>query len=119
MAQRTIVQLVSDLSGEELEEGEGRTIGFSYDGAEYTIDLTADEAEQFGEVMADYLNAVTVIGSRSSSSGRSRRSARSGSSSSKEELSNIRVWARENGYEVSDRGRIKSVIVEAYHDANG
>jgi hypothetical protein len=80
MAQRTIVQIVSDLSGEELEEGEGRTIGFSYDGVEYTIDLTADEAEQFDEVMADYINAATAVGGRSSSSGRTRRSSRSRSS---------------------------------------
>ncbi len=30
----------------------------------------------------------------------------------------IRVWARKNGYEVSDRGRIPSEVVEAYHRRN-
>lgn len=119
MAQRTIVRLVSDLSGEELGEGEGRTIGFSYDGSEYTIDLTAEEAEQFDAVMKAYVNAATALGGRSSSSGRTRRESRSRSGGSKEELANIRAWARGRGYEISDRGRIKREIVEAYHAANG
>jgi hypothetical protein len=119
MAQRTVVRLVSDLSGEELVEGEGRTIRFSYDGAEYTIDLTTEEAEQFDEVMADYIDAATVVGGRRSSSRRSRRGSSSSGGSSKEELGNIRAWARANGYEISDRGRIRAEIVEAYHAANG
>jgi hypothetical protein len=118
MAQRTVVQFVSDLSGEELVEGEGRTIRFSYDGAEYTIDLTTAEAEQFDEVMADYIDAATVVGGRRSSSRRSRRGS-SSRGGSKEELGTIRAWARANGYEISERGRIRAEIVEAYHAANG
>ena len=77
MAQRTIVQLVSDLSGEEMDDGEGRTLGFSYDGVEYTIDLTAEETEQFDEVMTDYINAATPVGGRRASAGRTRRSSTS------------------------------------------
>ncbi len=119
MAQRTIVQLVSDLSGEELAEGEGRTIGFSYDGAEYRIDLTSEEAEQFDDIMAEYIDAATVVGGRRASSVRVRRIVKSHTGSSKEELGNIRAWARENDYPVSTRGRIKGEVVEAYHAANG
>ena len=44
MSQRVITQLVSDLTGEEIEDGEGRTVTFGLEGAEYSIDLTDDEA---------------------------------------------------------------------------
>ncbi|WP_458864192.1 Lsr2 family DNA-binding protein [Mycobacteroides abscessus] len=30
----------------------------------------------------------------------------------------IRQWARKNGYEVSDRGRIKAEVVEAFEAAH-
>jgi len=30
----------------------------------------------------------------------------------------IRTWARDNGHEVSERGRIPKAVVEAYHSAH-
>jgi len=33
------------------------------------------------------------------------------------ELAKVREWAKANGYDVGDRGRIKADIVEAYHSA--
>lgn len=36
---------------------------------------------------------------------------------SPEELDAIRVWARDNGHEVADRGRIAAAIIKAYEDA--
>jgi hypothetical protein len=36
----------------------------------------------------------------------------------KEQLEAIRTWARENGYEVSNRGRIKAEIEQAYNEAH-
>ncbi len=44
MARRVTTQLVSDLSGNEIKDGEGETIEFSYRGASYRIDLSAREA---------------------------------------------------------------------------
>ena len=60
MAQRTIIELVSDLSGEELGEDEGRTVNFSYDGVDYTIDLTEAEATEFDHVMEHYTQVKSV-----------------------------------------------------------
>ena len=34
-------------------------------------------------------------------------------------LSDIREWARKNGYKVSDRGRISSEVQAAYDKAHG
>jgi hypothetical protein len=119
MAQRTIVQLVSDLSGDEMQAGEGRTIEFSVDGTSYTIDLTDKEAAGFDKALTMYIEHATKIGG-GSSGGRKRSSStgRSSGGRSKDELANIRAWAQANGYQVSERGRIKQDILDAYHAAN-
>ncbi|WP_198538015.1 Lsr2 dimerization domain-containing protein, partial [Mycobacteroides chelonae] len=39
-------------------------------------------------------------------------------SASKEQLAAIRQWARKHGYEVSDRGRIKAEVIEAFEAAH-
>ena len=59
MAQRTIVQLVSDLSGDEMQAGEGRTVEFAVDGTSYTIDLTDKEAAGFDKALAMYVEHAT------------------------------------------------------------
>ena len=123
MAQRTIVQLVSDWSGEELEEGQGRTIVFAYDGAEYSIDLTEEEAEHLDEVMGEYISVATKISEgrrrtrRTSRSSRQDRSATTHGTTEKPDLAAVREWARAHGYEVSDRGRIRGEVMEAYQAA--
>jgi hypothetical protein len=40
-------------------------------------------------------------------------------SANKGELALIREWAKANGYQIGDRGRIKAEIQEAYHKAQG
>ena len=120
MAQRTVVQLVSDLSGDEMEAGEGRTVEFSVDGTAYTIDLTDEEAAGFDRALAMYVEHATKT-SGGGSSGRKRTSSggKAGSGRSKDELANIRAWAQANGHQVSERGRIKKDVLDAYHAANG
>ena len=54
MAQRTQVILISDLSGNEINDG-GESISFSYRGADYTIDLSEKEAKGFDKAMAMYI----------------------------------------------------------------
>ena len=120
MAQRTIVQLVSDLSGDEMQAGEVRTVEFAVDGASYTIDLTDKEAAGFDKALAMYIEHATKTSGGGSTGGRKRSSSggATGSGRSKDELANIRAWAQANGYQVSERGRIKQDILDAYHAAN-
>ena len=119
MAQRTIVQLVSDLSGDEMQAGEGRTVDFSVDGTSYTIDLTDKEAAGFDKALAMYIeHATKTSGGGAGGRKRSSSGARSGSGRSKDELANIRAWAQANGHQVSERGRIKQDVLDAYHAAN-
>lgn len=112
MAKRTIEVLTSDLSGDEMKPGEGRTIEFSVDGKDYSIDLTDKEAAGFDKAIAMYVEHATKLGGRRSVGGSSRRSG--GSGRSKEELADARAWLKQNGHQVSDRGRIKQELLDIY-----
>jgi len=110
MARKVVHQLVDDISGSVLEAGEGETVSFSVDGRSFEIDLSATNAAALREVFAPYVAAGRrVAGGRSS-----RRRGGSSRRGASEELSAIRAWARENGYKVSNRGRVSAAIVAAY-----
>lgn len=115
MAKKTIEIITSDLSGEELERGQGETIIFSVGGADYSVDLTDAEAKDFHAAFDKYVKVATK---RSSAGRGGPRKGTSGSGRSSEELAHIRTWANENGHQVSERGRIKAEILEAFDRAN-
>lgn len=117
MAQKVITMLVSDLSGDELEAGQGETIDFSYRGRDYSIDLTEKEAAGFDKAIAMYIEHSTKLGGRTRAAATGTRKP-SASGLSKEELANIRSWAAQNGHEVAPRGRVRAEVIEAYHAAN-
>ncbi|RMI32585.1 histone-like nucleoid-structuring protein Lsr2 [Nocardia stercoris] len=119
MAQKTIVEIYDDLSNEPIDTDivPNPTISFAVDGVEYEIDLGAKNRDEFYAVLKRYTaNARKVSGAR-----RARKTeVRTGSSAgklSKAELNKIRDWAKENGRQVSTRGRLSSELVEAYRQA--
>ncbi|MET0820624.1 MAG: Lsr2 family protein [Aeromicrobium sp.] len=114
MAKKTIEVITSDLSGEELEPGQGETIRFSIGGSDYSIDLTDAEADELRSTFDKYVKVASRASSRGTQS-TSRKS--SGSGRTPEELAHIRAWAKENGHTVSERGRIKSEVLEAFDAA--
>ncbi|MDO5635482.1 MAG: Lsr2 family protein [Micrococcus sp.] len=111
MAQRTRIEIdfVSDLSGLDLG-AEGQTVTFGFMGVQYEIDLSPSEAEEFHTVMDRYISNGRRVGGRRTSGS---------ASSRKEDLTKMREWARANGYQVADRGRISREIRDAYANANG
>lgn len=113
MASRVVTQLISDLSGTEIEDGGGETVQFAYRGTDYVIDLTTDEAAQFDAAMASWLEHATQQGRgrRPSGGGRSRSA---GASDAKA----VREWAREQGLDVPARGRIPAEVRAQYGAAN-
>lgn len=113
MAQKVLVSLVDDLDGSEADE----TVEFGLDGISYQIDLSASNAEELRDSLAQYIEHARRSG------GRKRAAARPGGVSrpaavDREQNQAIRAWARKNGYAVSDRGRIPTEVVEAYHKQN-
>jgi hypothetical protein len=116
MAKKTIEIITSDLSGEELEAGQGKTITFSVGDSAYSIDLTDAEAKEFHDSLSKY---TSVAARRSGRPAQTRKSSgSSGSGRTSEELAHIRAWAKANGHEVSERGRIKAEIIEAFDKAD-
>ncbi|UUV32304.1 Lsr2 family protein [Amycolatopsis roodepoortensis] len=115
MAQQVLVSLVDDIDGTEADE----TVEFALDGVTYQIDLSADNAEELRDALAQYVEHSRRAG------GRKRRAvvgtaalspvSKAPTLADREQNQAIRAWARKNGYEVNDRGRIPSEIVEAYH----
>lgn len=112
MAQHYKIQYIDDLDGTELGT-EANSISFAFEGKEYSIDLSDENAERFREVMEPYMKVATRV-----SGGRAKPARKAQSKSSSGGTKAIRDWARENGYTVSDRGRIPADVVEAYTQAN-
>jgi nucleoid-associated protein Lsr2 len=109
MAQKVQVILVDDLDGGEAEE----SVSFSLDGVSYEIDLSAENAEALREAIAPWVGHARKVGGR----GRGRTAGR-GRASAKTDLGDVRAWARENGYQVSDRGRVSAEVMSAYEGAH-
>lgn len=112
MAQRRIVELIDDL--DQTKIGEGGTLTFALNGATYEIDLNSANEDKLREALAPFMKAgrrVRPIRSRRTSS------PDRDASPSSDERSAIRAWARDNGYSVSDRGRIAADIVAAFRES--
>lgn len=107
MAQRVEVILEDDIDGGKAAE----TIQFGLEGVTYEIDLNEKNAAQLRKSLDAYIEAGRRV------SGRRRRTGAANASARREELGKIRAWARENGHDVADRGRISASIREAYAKA--
>ncbi len=107
MATKTNVVLVDDLDGSEAEE----SVKFGLDGVSYEIDLSSKNAAKLRKEFASYVSSARRVGGRATR-GRAAKPARG--SARKPETAEIRAWAKDQGYDVSDRGRIPAEIIEAY-----
>ena len=108
MAQKVHITLEDDLDGGDATE----TVSFGLDGKSYEIDLNDKNAAALREALAKYVGAAR----RSGSSGRTssaRRRTQVGTSARE-----IRDWARSQGRDVPERGRIPADIREAFEAAH-
>lgn len=105
MALRTIVQLIDDLDGSEIPEGEGGTVALSLDGQSFEVDLTDKNRQKLEAALTPYMEAGRKAPTRSP-----RTTTRSTSADAKV----VRAWAKENGLQVPDRGRIPANVREAF-----
>ncbi|MBO1333881.1 Lsr2 family protein [Streptomyces sp. VRA16 Mangrove soil] len=112
MAQKVQVLLVDDLDGGEADE----TVTFALDGKTYEIDLTTANADKLRGLLDPYVKGGRRTGGRAAGG---RGKARTASSGGNQDTALIRAWAKDNGYEVNDRGRVPASIKEAYEKANG
>jgi uncharacterized membrane protein len=113
MAQKVTVSLVDDLDGSEAEE----TVEFGLDGAFYEIDLSEENAERLREALAEYVEHARRSGGRKRTGGRVAAAGRAPrtASADREQNQAMREWARKQGMNISDRGRIPKEVAEAYN----
>ncbi len=111
MAQKIQTLFIDDLDGSEAEG----TIRFALDGAEYEIDLNAEHAQALRDALARYVRAARRA------RGGARRSARGGrrTPGSGVDSTDVREWAKAEGIEVKDRGRVPAELVARFKAATG
>ena len=110
MAQRVNVVLVDDLDGSDASE----TVNFALDGVDYEIDLSDKHAGELRNAVSLYVGHGRRTGGRRKSGKRTAAPASGGGASA----ADIRAWARENGWDVPERGRVSADVREAYAAAN-
>jgi len=103
MAQKVTVALEDDLDGGPAAE----TVLFGFEGADYEIDLSSNNASAFRDQLAPFIERARRAGR-----GQARRSART--AASRQRSGDIRAWAKDHGIAISDRGRIPAAVAEQY-----
>jgi hypothetical protein len=110
MARKTFIQLTDDIDGTPIADGTGYTVTFAVDGIAYEIDLSDAHLAELHQALTPYTNAGRRTGRKSNGTA-------GATKTDKAELAKIREWARQNGHEVSDRGRVSGTIRDAYDAA--
>src|SRR3569833_223193 len=105
MAQKVNIILVDDLDGSEATE----TVTFGLDGTTYEIDLNDDNASKLREALAGYIGHGRKVGNGPRRGKKSAAASPDGASAKE-----IRDWARDNGHDVPDRGRVSAEVRAAY-----
>jgi hypothetical protein len=110
MAQKIQTLFIDDIDGGEAEG----TVRFGLDGADYEIDLSAAHSMALRNVAAKYIEAGRKVNGPARRRGRvSGRKSSSGGPSPSE----VREWAKAQGIEVRDRGRIPGELVVKFQAA--
>ena len=110
MAQKVNIVLVDDLDQSDAAE----TVLFGLDGTAYEIDLSEKNAAGLRDALAPYLAHAR----KAASGGRRGRRTAAKSAPASVSARDIREWARANGYEVPDRGRVAAEVRQAYEAAH-
>jgi hypothetical protein len=109
MAQRIQTLLIDDLDGGEA----AGTVRFALDGTEYEIDLSSAHSDELRKALELYLAHARRTGGTGKGAPRGRRA------SAAVDTAKVREWAKGQGIEVKDRGRVPAGIVEQYKTAAG
>jgi hypothetical protein len=109
MAQKIQTLFIDDIDGGEA----AGTVRFGLDGTEYEIDLSTAHSDELRSALEQYVTHGRRIG------GRTRRAPRTRHGSDGVDTAKVREWAKGQGIEIKDRGRVPASIVEQYKTAVG
>ena len=109
MARKVQMILLDDMDGSEAK----RTVTFALDGKNYEIDLNEANLDKLSGALEPFIEkARRTTPSTRRATGARRPASGNGDASA------VRTWAREHGFEVSDRGRVPKEIRDAYDEAH-
>lgn len=96
------VLLSDDLGGKDQDV---QTVTLGFNGEMVELDLNSLNRANLNKSLAKYIAAGRPVTRKSASNGKST------------DKSAVREWARENGFEVGERGRIRADVQDAYQAA--
>lgn len=111
MAQKVQTIFIDDIDGGEADG----TVRFGLDGTEYEIDLSAAHGDELRKVLNTYVERGRKV------AGVARRASRTTGrrSASGVDTAKVREWAKEEGLQIKERGRVPADVIEKYHAATG
>jgi hypothetical protein len=109
MARKEIVEYTDDLDGSSTDDVQ--TVRLSYGSRTVDVDLGAKNRSKLEKYLTPYLEAGRRVSA-------SRGGARGGTHGLTEDVKAIRDWARAQGLDVSERGRISKTIRDAFDAAH-
>ena len=107
MAQKIQTLFIDDIDGGEA----AGTVRFGLDGVEYEIDLSTEHSDELHTAFGKYISHARKVGGTSKRAPRGRRTAGTIDTTA------VRSWAREQGYDVKERGRVPADLVAKYQAA--
>jgi Lsr2 len=111
MAQKIQTLFIDDIDGGEADG----TARFALDGTEYEIDLSSKHNDELRSALGKYIEHARKVGGPA----RKATPARGGRKPSAVDTAAVRAWARDNGYDIKDRGRVAAELVAKYKEAVG
>jgi hypothetical protein len=108
MAQQIQTLFIDDIDGGEA----AGTVRFALDGVEYEIDLSIEHTDELHTAVGKYIDHARKVGG-------TRRGTRGRRGASAIDTHKVREWAKEQGIEIKERGRIPANIVAQYREATG
>jgi hypothetical protein len=110
MAQKIQTLFIDDIDGGEADG----TVRFGLDGTDYEIDLNARHTGDLRSALGQYIPHARKAGGTTRRPG-----ARGGRKPATADTVAVRAWARQNGIDVKDRGRVPADVVARYQAATG
>jgi hypothetical protein len=118
VARKIVVQVSCDRCGSEVDSE--KPVELSFGGVDFRTDLCRDHAAELSAALDPFLSVAERVEARRrpvSSTTRPSDGApvRRPTRRDPIQVAAIRTWARSNGYDISDRGRIPREVEDAYN----
>jgi hypothetical protein len=107
MAKQTTTVLLDDIDGTAAEN----TVFFGLDNVNYEIDLSPDHERELRDALAHWVENARKVAAKGRGAGKAKNQS--------SDTNTIRAWAKSEGIDVNERGRISATVRKQYEEAHG